>query len=512
MPAPLDELSKIVTAAERSRLEAEFDRPTGRLSVTITGYRHDKKPHWYVAVYEYAGGRRVWHPGNYVTNFRTAVKDVAQRFPGAVLRPGSVKVALTQGKTAAAEPVPLALRAWHQAFGLPVPTADEVAETLKAVRAAKKKSAGDAAAGLKAGSAGVKKFNKMPLRERAKIRLRGAALANLDLAGVKLGGVDLTDADPSGTKPTGAKLQEPATGFFARAARKGAKFVGADLSGANLQACRCAGADFSRADLTAAKARGVECQGARFAGANLTDADLNFTDLRGADFTGATLAGNTFTGAIRRDRHSPRKVFRNLDLKTTLRRNPHNYHEESGKLLVDKLFFYAAERKKKPWHVIVDVDRSGSMLDSAIFSAVMASIFAELPAVKTSLVLFDTQVVDLSDQVGQPVDVLLSIQLGGGTDITMALQYAAGLVRQPARAIVVLISDFYEGRDENDLVAQTRLMGDGGVRMIGFGALGYDARPAHNKETAKKLRKVGMDVLVCTPERLAECMAEITRG
>src|SRR5205823_964961 len=134
------------------------------------------------------------------------------------------------------------------------------------------------------------------------------------------------------------------------------------------------------------------------------------------------------TGAIRRDRHSPRRVFRNLDMKTTLRRNLRNYDPDTGKLLVDRLFFYAAERRKKPWHVIVVVDQSGSMLESAIFSAVMASIFAELPAVKTSLVLFDTQVVDLSDQVGQPVDVLLSIQLGGGTDITQALTYANGLV------------------------------------------------------------------------------------
>ena len=88
------------------------------------------------------------------------------------------------------------------------------------------------------------------------------------------------------------------------------------------------------------------------------------------------------TGAIRKDRHSPRKVFRNLDLKTTLRRNLQNFDASSGKLLVDQLFFYAAERKKKPWHVIVVVDQSGSMLESAIFSAVMASIFAELPAVK----------------------------------------------------------------------------------------------------------------------------------
>jgi Mg-chelatase subunit ChlD len=218
------------------------------------------------------------------------------------------------------------------------------------------------------------------------------------------------------------------------------------------------------------------------------------------------------TGAIRKDRHSPRRVFRNLDLKTTLRRNLRNYDTGTGKLLVDRLFFYAAERKKKPWHVIVVVDQSGSMLESAIFSAVMASIFAELPAVKTSLVLFDTDVVDLSDRVGQPVDVLLSIQLGGGTDITRGLAYANTLVRQPRRTIVVLITDFYEGRPEADLVAQTRLMADGGVRMIGLGALGYDARPAYNKATAGKLRKVGMDVLVCTPERLAECMAEIIRG
>ncbi|OWK43742.1 VWA domain-containing protein [Fimbriiglobus ruber] len=218
------------------------------------------------------------------------------------------------------------------------------------------------------------------------------------------------------------------------------------------------------------------------------------------------------TGAIRKDRHSPRKVFRNLDLKTTLRRNLQNFDSDSGKLLVDRLFFYAAERKKKPWHVIVVVDQSGSMLESAIFSAVMASIFAELPAVKTSLVLFDTQVVDLSDQVGQPVDVLLSIQLGGGTDITQALMYANELVRQPQRTIVVLITDFFEGRPESDLVAQTRLMADGGVRMIGLGALGYDARPSYNKATAGKLRKVGMDILICTPEKLAECMAEIIRG
>jgi len=218
------------------------------------------------------------------------------------------------------------------------------------------------------------------------------------------------------------------------------------------------------------------------------------------------------TGAIRRDRHSPRKVYRNLDLGRTIRRNLHNYHSGSGKLLVDRIYFHAAERKARPWHVIIAVDQSGSMLDSAIFSAVMASIFAGLPSVRTSLFLFDTDIADLSDKVGQPVDVLLSIQLGGGTNITKALKYAYQLVRQPARTIVVLITDFYEGGSDNDLVKQVGEMSQSGVRMIGLGALGYDARPEFNKTTAKKCRKAGMDILSCTPEKLAEAMAHIIRG
>jgi Mg-chelatase subunit ChlD len=218
------------------------------------------------------------------------------------------------------------------------------------------------------------------------------------------------------------------------------------------------------------------------------------------------------TGALRKDRHSPRRVYRNIDLKTTIRRNLKNWNQDLGKLVVDRVFYYAAEQKKRPWHVIVCVDQSGSMLESAIFSAVMASIFAELPGLKTSLVLFDTNVVDLSDQVGQPVDVLLSIQLGGGTDITGALHYCSTLVREPARTIVVLITDFYEGRDERDLVRIVETMAGADVRMIGLGALGYDAQPQFNRSTAKKLRKVGMDILICTPEKLAECMGQIISG
>jgi Mg-chelatase subunit ChlD len=227
-----------------------------------------------------------------------------------------------------------------------------------------------------------------------------------------------------------------------------------------------------------------------------------------------TQVEQTLIGAIRRDRHSPRKVYRNLDLKTTLRRNLRNYDPESEKLLVDRVFYFAAEKKTKPWHVVVVVDQSGSMMESTIFSAVMASIFAELPAMKTSLVLYDTRVVDISDQLGQPVDVLMNTQLGGGNDTALALRYATSLIRQPKRTILVLISDFYEDDDrmENLMVDQARYLGDSGVRLVGLAALGYDARPFYKKVAADKLRKVGMDILACTPEQLAECMARIIRG
>jgi len=226
----------------------------------------------------------------------------------------------------------------------------------------------------------------------------------------------------------------------------------------------------------------------------------------------ATRIERTLTAAIRRDKHSPRRVLRNLDLRTTLRRNLRNYDRARERLLVERLYFHPAERRRRPWHVIVLVDQSGSMLDSAIFSTVMASIFAGLPGLRTSLVLFDTDVVDLSGQLAQPVDVLMSIQLGGGTDITRALAYAGTLVAEPARTIVVLVSDFYEGRRESELLLEAQALIDAGVRIVGLAALGHDARPEYDRALAQKLRKLGADVLVCTPEHLADCMARIIAG
>lgn len=214
-------------------------------------------------------------------------------------------------------------------------------------------------------------------------------------------------------------------------------------------------------------------------------------------------------GAIRRDRHSPAKVFRNFDMKTTLRRNLQNWDAESQKLVVHQSFFFAAERRKRPWHIIVAVDQSGSMLESAVFSTIMASIFYELPSMHTSLFLFDTDIADLTDQVGQPVDVLLKVQLGGGTNIAKAMQYAQQLIKEPRRTIVVLITDFYEGGNEEKLLQQCEAITLSGTRTIGLAALGYDARPDYDRNMAGKLMKRGMDIITATPEQLGQCISQI---
>ena len=136
--------------------------------------------------------------------------------------------------------------------------------------------------------------------------------------------------------------------------------------------------------------------------------------------------------------------------------------------------FFTAEKRKKPWQIVVLVDESGSMGDSIIYSVVMASIFSSLPAIHTNLAIFDTQVVDLSDKLNDPVDVLMSVQLGGGTDITKAVRYGRSLFKNPKKSILVIISDFYEGRSEYDLTKELKQVLEGETKVLGIAALGFN--------------------------------------
>lgn len=148
--------------------------------------------------------------------------------------------------------------------------------------------------------------------------------------------------------------------------------------------------------------------------------------------------------------------------------------------------------------------------DEVVHAAVMAGILTGLPAFRVRLVVFDTSVVDLSDRVADPVEVLLSVQLGGGTHIAQAVRYCAGLVENPHRTILVLVTDFCEGVPPSALYGAVRELAEARVRMIGLAALDGQAQPFYDRRIAGALADLGMEIAALTPGQLAQWLVEVT--
>jgi Mg-chelatase subunit ChlD len=219
--------------------------------------------------------------------------------------------------------------------------------------------------------------------------------------------------------------------------------------------------------------------------------------------------GNPFLGAINRRRRSMLRVAKNFDVERTLRTNLKHFDPASKRLVIQApLFFSRVRRQADRWQIIVLVDESGSMADSVIHAAVTAAIFHGIKSLRTHLVLFDTNIVDVTDQAGDPVETIMKVQLGGGTDIGGALAYAAKLVDNPRRTIVVLISDFDEGAPEDRLLQVAAGLIESGVTLLGLAALDQQADPRYNHVMAAKLVKLGAHVGAMTPGELASWVAE----
>ena len=214
-------------------------------------------------------------------------------------------------------------------------------------------------------------------------------------------------------------------------------------------------------------------------------------------------------GRLNKQRRSRLKVLRNLDWRRTIRANLKNYDRERKQVVLGSLHFFSRVDHHMPWHIIMAVDCSGSMLDSVIYSAVMAGIFKGLPALRVSLTAFDTQIVDLSDQIDDPTELLMSVHLGGGTDIGGALQYCESLVRTPTRTIVVLVTDFFEGSDPHVMLGTIKRLCESGVRVIGLAALDAVAQPAYDRDMAERCVAAGASVAALTPQRLAQWLGTI---
>jgi uncharacterized protein with von Willebrand factor type A (vWA) domain len=158
-------------------------------------------------------------------------------------------------------------------------------------------------------------------------------------------------------------------------------------------------------------------------------------------------------------------------------------------------------------HITLCIDQSGSMASSIVYSSVFGAVMASMRSVKTRLVVFDTSVVDLTDQMQDPVDVLFGVQLGGGTDIAGALSYCEDQIERPSDTIVVLISDLYEGNLTENLLARARSIVDSGAQLIVLLALTDTGAPAYDADNAAALASLGVPAFACTPDLFPDLMA-----
>ena len=203
------------------------------------------------------------------------------------------------------------------------------------------------------------------------------------------------------------------------------------------------------------------------------------------------------------------RIHRNFDFHRTIRKNLKHYNRALGTIIPEKLYFNRNIRRHNPWNIIILVDESGSMLDSVIYSSIMAAIFAKLPFLAVKLAVFDTSLVDLSDHLDDPVGILMKVQLGGGTDIHGALEYGRKLITAPQKTILVLVSDLYDGKDYRFMYKSAADIIESGAKLFVLTALDYEGRGAYDKNAAHRLARLGAEVAAMTPEALADWIGGI---
>jgi len=213
------------------------------------------------------------------------------------------------------------------------------------------------------------------------------------------------------------------------------------------------------------------------------------------------------TGALNRAARTRRPRAVDIDWQRTIAANLKHYQPEHRTVVPERLVGYARRARRVERRIILCIDQSGSMAESVVYSSVFGAVLASLRSVETRLVVFDTAVVDLTDELEDPVDVLFGVQLGGGTDINSALAYCQGLIEQPGETILVLISDLYEGGIAEEMVRRASSVVASGATMVALLALSDSGRPSFDANHAAALAAVGVPAFACTPDRFPDLMA-----
>jgi len=222
------------------------------------------------------------------------------------------------------------------------------------------------------------------------------------------------------------------------------------------------------------------------------------------------LAGATrqaVTGALDRANRTRRPRPADIDWHRTIAANLVRYQPEHRTIIPERLVGRGRRSQQIQREVVLCVDQSGSMASSVVYASVFAAVLASLRAIRTRIVVFDTSVVDLTDQVDDPVDVLFGVQLGGGTDIAGALAYCESRITRPSDTILVLISDLFEGRSSSDLLRRTSALVDSGVHMVALLALSDQGAPVYDHDVAGALHGLGVPAFACTPDLFPDLMA-----
>ena len=212
------------------------------------------------------------------------------------------------------------------------------------------------------------------------------------------------------------------------------------------------------------------------------------------------------TGALNRSARRRNPRYNEIDWKTTITKNLKNYQPEYKTIIPEVRIGYGRKRKAMK-DIILCLDQSGSMGTSVIYSGIFGSVLASIPAVSTRMVVFDTTVVDLTDDLQDPVDLLFGVQLGGGTDIARALTYCQGVITRPQDTVLVLVTDLYEGGDAREMRKKFVSLVNSGVQLIVLPALNDDGAPSCDKSHAEFLANIGVPTFACTPDKFPDLMA-----
>jgi Mg-chelatase subunit ChlD len=213
------------------------------------------------------------------------------------------------------------------------------------------------------------------------------------------------------------------------------------------------------------------------------------------------------TGAVNRAARTRRPRPSDIDWNRTIAANLEHYLPAYRTVVPERLVGHARRTSQVERHIILCIDQSGSMAESIVYSSVFGAVLASLRSVATSLVVFDTEVVDLTDEISDPVDVLFGVQLGGGTDINRAIAYCQGLVQRPNDTVLVLISDLYEGGIAEEMLRRSAEIVGSGVTMVALLALSDSGAPSYDAEHAAALADIGVPAFACTPDLFPDLMA-----